>query len=300
MTGKDEAVERNELKIIDTHVHIVSDDKTAHPIDALGGKPGNWISQRPYNAERLIALQDRLHIAKAVLVQPSSAYGYDNSYMAEVVDAYPGRFVAVGRVDVYSPQAIDDMNYWIEDRGLVGLRLFAIPEQGGTVGHTKPIDDPATFPIWDRAIELGIPMDVQVGTNSLMSVRTLLDRYPESDIILDHLAYVPVAGGPPFDGLVELLSMSSYPNLYLKISHRSLDALSDQDGWSAALMSRLIDAFGANRIMWASNFPVTDLELDGLVSQVLVALDDVFADEQTWVMSKTASTLYPALADELD
>lgn len=91
----------------------------------------------------MIAAMDQAGIAKAALVQPSTCYGHDNSYVADAVAADPGRFTGVFSVDVLASDATERIRYWV-DRKLTGLRLF-------TAGSTMPnqadwIDDPRSFP----------------------------------------------------------------------------------------------------------------------------------------------------------
>jgi hypothetical protein len=43
----------------------------------------------------LIAEQERAGIGKAVIVQASTCYGHDNSYVADAVAAHPARFTRV-------------------------------------------------------------------------------------------------------------------------------------------------------------------------------------------------------------
>ena len=102
---------------------------------------------------------DKAGVAKAAIVQASTAYGHDNSYVADAVAAYPRRFTGVFSVDVLAPDATEKMKFWI-DRGLSGMRLF-------TTGSTMPgqatwFDDPRSFPAWEYAGTAGIPVCMQM------------------------------------------------------------------------------------------------------------------------------------------
>jgi L-fuconolactonase len=50
-------------------------------------------------AETLLSLNARAGIDKTVLVQPYSAYKYDNSYAADCAAKYPDRFTSVCILD---------------------------------------------------------------------------------------------------------------------------------------------------------------------------------------------------------
>jgi len=91
-------------------------------------------------------------IDKTVLVQAYSAYKYDNSYTADCAVTYPGHFASVNILDPLQKDTPDNLSYWVRERGTRGLRLFATMETEGTW-----LDDPQTFPVWERAGSLGIP-----------------------------------------------------------------------------------------------------------------------------------------------
>src|SRR5579862_2256575 len=133
-------------RTIDIHPHIISDDMERYPLAPIGGHQSDWSRTRPVTCEQMIAAMDAAGIDKAALVQASTCYGHDNSYVADAVAANPRRFTSVFSVDVLAPDALDQMRYWC-GRGLTGLRLFTI---GSTMSTQADwIDDPRAFPAWD-------------------------------------------------------------------------------------------------------------------------------------------------------
>ena len=127
------------------------------------------------NVEQLIVEQDRAGIRKAALVQASTCYGHDNSYIADAVEVHPDRFTGVFSCDILAPDACDTMAYWI-GRGLTGLRLF-------TTGSTMPgqagwLDDPRSFPAWRKAEESGLPVCLQMTAEGIPQMENVLRRFP--------------------------------------------------------------------------------------------------------------------------
>src|SRR5882724_7372534 len=108
--------------IIDIHPHIITTDTARYPNAPLGGKKSDWSHERPNNMEQMIAAMAAAGVTKAVLVQASTCYGHDNSYVADAVAARPDLFTGVFSVDVLAPDAPDKICYWIE-RKLTGMRL---------------------------------------------------------------------------------------------------------------------------------------------------------------------------------
>ena len=83
------------IPVIDIHPHVISTDTTRYRRAPLGGHQSAWSRERPVGVEQLVVEQDRAGILKAALVQASTCYGHDNSYLADAVAAYPGRFTGV-------------------------------------------------------------------------------------------------------------------------------------------------------------------------------------------------------------
>src|SRR2546429_10013514 len=83
------------MSVIDIHPHVVSPDTKRYPLAPLGGTQSTWSSERPTTYETLLKEMDAAGVNKAAIVHSSTAYGYDNSYVADAVAAVPSRFTAV-------------------------------------------------------------------------------------------------------------------------------------------------------------------------------------------------------------
>src|SRR5712672_4390546 len=109
--------------VIDIHPHVIASDTRRYPLSPLSGRQSDWSRERPVSFQRMIAAMDEAGVAKTALVQASTCYGHDNSYVADAVTAHPKRFTGVFSADVLAPDACDKMRTWM-GRGLTGLRLF--------------------------------------------------------------------------------------------------------------------------------------------------------------------------------
>ena len=143
---------------IDIHPHIISEDLTRYPRVPLFGKQSDWSRERPVNIDGLVAAMDEAGVAQAAIVQSSTCYGYDNSYVTDAIRQYPGRFTAVSSVDVLQADAPARIEAWVK-RGVSGLRLFT----GGSTAAFDPstLDDARSFPAWHCCGELGLSMAIQ-------------------------------------------------------------------------------------------------------------------------------------------
>ena len=185
------------------------------------------------------------------------------------------------------------MRHWVKE-GLTCLRLF-------TTGSTMPqqagwLDDPRSFPAWECARELGIPVCVQMHMQAIPQLRVLLDRFPGVVIILDHLASPDATDGAPYRAAQPLFDLASYPNLNLKVTIRNIRMVAEGGGPFEPYFRKVVEVFGAQRIAWGSNFPTSDASLDKIVAESKVALAFLPEADQEWIFRKTAERLYPNLA----
>lgn len=275
--------------IVDTHVHIVSNDQQKHPRKVTPGASGEWV--RDMTAETLLSLNAQAGTDKTVLVQAHSAYKYDNSYTADCAAKYPDRFTSVCILDPTQSDTPDQLTYWVKQRGMRGLRLFTTTETEGTW-----LDDPSTFPVWERAASLGIPICITALFHQIPRVRTVLERFPKVTVALDHLAIPRLSVGPPYDSVQPLFELVRFPNLYLKFSSVSLYETRRGKSTPKEFFTRLIDRFGARRLMWGSNFPATyDRSLKDQFDLARQELSFLPQEDQRWIFGETALTLWPML-----
>ena len=182
--------------IVDTHPHVISPDTTKYPLKPLGGVQSSWSEAHSVTGEELVAAMDEAGIAKAVVVQASTAYGYDNSYLVDTVAAHPDRFTGVFAVDVLAPDAVEKIELW-RSKNLTGLRLFTA---GSTMqGQSDWLSDPRTYPMWQYANRTGLPVCVQMRPPGIAQLAEVLEKFPETTILIDHLARSVFEDGPPYE-----------------------------------------------------------------------------------------------------
>jgi predicted TIM-barrel fold metal-dependent hydrolase len=282
--------------IVDIHPHVISDDESAYPPAPLFGKRSDWSQERPSTVETLIAQMDAAGVGKAAVVHSSTTYGFDNSYVVDACNLYPGRLLAVGSVDVLAPDAVATIRDWV-GKGLGGLRVFT----GGSTKDFDPseLDDPRAYPAWEALGELGLTMSIQTGPVGLPAVTALAKRFPNVPIILDHLGRPDVTDGPPYAAARSLFELAAVPTIYLKLTPRIMGDSKKGAATPETLFPRLVEAFGAQRMAWGSNYPTSE----GTLAEIKATAEDRFATlsagDREWIFGKTALTLYPQLTADM-
>lgn len=279
--------------VIDTHTHAISPDKQRFPLAPVGGHQSEWSAKRPVSFEGLLASLDDAGIDRAVVVQASTVYGNDNSYVVEAVRSHPDRFAGVFSIDVLANDAATQLQRWL-DAGLSGLRLF-------TTGSTMPgqagwLDDERSFPVWEYAERHGVSICLQMTAQGIPALLNMLARFPKIRVLLDHLARPDLAGGAPYEAAAPLFSLASHEGVYLKLTNRTIAEASRGASTPEAFFPRVLEAFGAHRIAWGSNFPAAEGALPQLLADARASLAMLPADAQQAIFGGTALTVYPALA----
>lgn len=284
--------------IIDTHVHAFTDDRKNYPQIADTGRAGSIpkvteLGQDEWPVtpvEGLIKMMDDAGIQKATLVQAYYVYEYDNSYTMDSVQAHKDRFVAIPVVNPMDPAAPDELSRLVEEEGAVGVRYMRgrLPES--TLGN------PETFPLWARMEQLGVPLTITDRIGVIGETRRAMDKYPGVKVAFDH-GWGHNVGLPPYAILKPLFDFADNPNVYVKTAVNNIDAAAEAGGTSRELYEKLLDVFGAKRIMWSSNYPAHP-RFGSLKSRV-EACQQAFAfmpeEDRRWIFSDTALSVWPSL-----
>src|SRR6202795_2294755 len=267
------------MPVIDIHPHIVSPDTQRYPLAPLGGTQSTWSSERPTTYQTLLKAMDDAGVAKAAIVHSSTAYGYDNSYVADAVEAVPSRFTGVYSIDVSAPDAIKTFDHWL-GRGCTGMRLF-------TTGSTMPdqatwFADPKTYPFWEHAAAKNIPVCVQM-KQGIPLLRQIMDKFPKVIIVLDHLSRAPFEDGPPYGHAADFLALAKFEQVHLKITPINVTPKTWGKGTPETFFGKMIDTFGAYRIAWGSNFPNSEGTLSEILRTARTAFSFAKASDQEWI-----------------
>jgi predicted TIM-barrel fold metal-dependent hydrolase len=269
-----------DYRIIDPHVHVWKHDPK-YPF-----AEGAHAPERDATPEMLLELMKANGVARTVIIQVIH-YKYDNSYLADVLQSYPKMFQGVCRVDPLDPAAPDHLSR-LTAQGFRGVRLSPAGNAGGDWFR-----GPLMPPLWKRCYDLKVPMTVLAPITRMPEVGALLDKLPDLTVVIDHMADCPV--DQPGE-LEKLIALQRYPNLFVKISHTW--SLSKQPyPWLDAQehVKRLHHAFGPQRLMWATDWPIVETHSTYEKALTVVRDDMKFlkADDLRWMLSKTIERVWP-------
>ncbi len=280
----EEATSEPSLKIVDPHVHVwVNDPKYPWPEENKNPP------KEDATAETLLALMEAHGVSNTVIVHPMH-YRWDCRYVGDVVKKYPKKFQGVCRVNPEAADAANELSKWTEEWGFKGVRLSPSASAAGDWITNGELMDP----IWSRAEQLKVPMLLLTKTSRLPDARKYIEKYPDLDVVIDHMADCRPAD--PSEELDKLLMLAKFPRVYCKISHTwsiSAEAYPYRDTWDQ--VKKVYDAFGPQRTMWGTDWPVSKPKIEYVKTLELVRdeMDFFNDDDKQWILSKTIERLWP-------
>lgn len=272
--------------MIDAHQHYWRIDRGDYGwlTPASGGL---WRDYMPADLAPLIAAAG---IARTIVVQAASTLA-ETRFLLDLAEATPSIAGVVGWADFEVADAPTTIASLAAHAKLVGLRPMV---------HNLPDPDWLARPDLDAAfaalIAHGLTFDALVRPRHLAPLRVRLERSPGLRVVIDHAAKPDIAAGGTLGWAAEMRALAAdFPGLHVKLSGLATEA---GDDWSAATLrpyaDALLDAFGPERTMWGSDWPVVtrccsyaDWRLISL--ELLAGLN---ARDRTAILGGTAARFY--------
>ena len=245
--------------IVETHIHFWQ-------VTRPGGVPWPTPAEGPIYRDVLPGDYTAMAKANGILtagVIEASGIVEDNQWILDrLTDSFYSTYV--GNLDIGAPTFAHDLERFSKDRRWVGIRGYLTgPPEGITLS-------PAQLASLRDLEQRGMTLDIiSRGTkNPKDQVQALCTAVPDLRIIIDHLG--GAKGPPPVDPTWELeirRLADVCPNLYMKFSsfydmYAPGDVVFLAPTDLAAYKAHfdvLMTAFGPDRLIWGSNWPVISL-----------------------------------------
>lgn len=189
-------------------------------------------------------------IARTVLVQSQPADA-DTEWLLDLAARTPSIGAVVGWADMHAPDAPARIAALARQPKLRGLRpmLQDLPPEW--------ILDAAAAPALAAMAEAGLVFDALIRPAHLSAIGELADRWPALAIVVDHGAKPAVAARALQPWAAQMRELAARPNVVCKLSGLATEAAPD---WSpddlAPYVRHLHACFGAERLLWGSDWPV--------------------------------------------
>jgi L-fuconolactonase len=244
---------------------------------------------RDHEPDDLAPLLKAARIDRTVLVQaaPTDAETSFLLGLAEATDFVAG---VVGWVDFAAPDAAHRIAALAARPKLVGLRpmIQDIPDDRWMLGA-------AIQPAIETMADEGLTFDALILPRHIPILGELAARHPGLDIVIDHAAKPDIASGALEPWARDMRKLAAETRLVCKLSGLATEAA---PGWSAETLRPyldvLVEAFGADRLMWGSDWPVLNLN-GGYAAWLEMAetlLSGLTASERDAIFGGTANVFY--------
>jgi predicted TIM-barrel fold metal-dependent hydrolase len=227
--------------VIDTHVHcFAGPDNTQFPYHPRG-------PYRPEKAtppEHLLKLMNGAGVDRAIIVHPEP-YQDDHRYLEHCLEIGKNRFKGTILVFADQPGSVEKLPDLAKRLPVVAARIHAYGDE-----RLPPFGKPELRRLWQLAGTHGLALQLHFHPRHAPGFEPLIREFPDTRVIVDHL-------GRPFQGTPEthekVIRWSEFPNVVMKLS-----ALPDAGSKDATelprIIRRLVDAYGADRIIYGGGF----------------------------------------------
>lgn len=232
---------------IDAHVHVWTPDTNRYPLAA--GFEADDMRPPRFTPEDLFSHCRPAGVTRVVLIQ-MSFYGFDNRYMLDVIAEHPQTFSGVGIVDAQGPDVASRIKE-LATKGVRGLRIH--PGEGEAAGWIR---DDGMAKLWGTAGEQGLAVCPLINPSDLPHVDAMCRKFPGVRVVIDHFARIGIDGEIDQSQLDALCRLARFPDVFVKTSaFYALGKKRPPYTDLIPMIRRLVGAFGAERLMWASDCP---------------------------------------------
>lgn len=272
---------------IDAHSHIWTPDTNKYPLAA--GFRLDEMKPPSFTPEELFTHAGPCGVSRVVLIQ-MSFYGYDNSYMLDTIAAHPGVFSGVAVINENSKSPASVM-LALKDRGVRGFRIYPRQQPVDTW-----LDSEGMSAMWRCGAESSMAMCCLVNPNALAAIDAKCEQNPETPVVIDHFARIGVTGEISRDDVMSLCRLARHKKTYVKISaYYALGKKASPYADLLPMIKQLLDAFGPQRLMWATDCPYQVQEGHTYADSIALIQDKltgISAEERGWLLEKTAEQVF--------
>lgn len=191
-----------------------------------------------------------LGIDRAVVVQPEP-YGDDHSLVLDALRREPDRLRATSLFYPSDPAAPAKLEALLrQEPRIVATRFHA---HRGKEMYLRSFNDAGVRALWSKAAELDLIVELHIGPNYANDARRLIEAFPSTPVLIDHLGEPQFGTIPEF---ADVLALAELPNVTMKLSGIKYVADDAPMYMSAARFIRqLADVFGPDRLAWSGEPP---------------------------------------------
>ena len=193
----------------------------------------------------------------AVLINPRY-FGWDNSYIAHSLMSHPKLFVAHGLLDPADPKIVDNLRYWVKERGFQGMRFSPIYHPQSTWLNSKE-----HYPLWREAEKLGAVFNFYIAPHQMPMLEDMAGRFPGVKIIVDHAGKPDLKARDCWPEFRKMFALKKFSQVWISNSEpyemSELKRYPYED--TLPFYKAIYEEFGGKQLVWGTGYPRPRWEL---------------------------------------
>jgi predicted TIM-barrel fold metal-dependent hydrolase len=283
------------MKYIDAHVHVWTPDTLHYPL-ALGYRKED-MKPASFTPEELFKHARPAGVSRVNLIQ-MSFYGFDNSYMLDMIGVHKGVFAGTAVIDPGGKAPAKEMTA-LAKKGVRAFRVYPGLERGTrpNAGAGKAwLVAPGYGKMFAQAARNNQAVSCLIGPDALPELDRMCKKHPGTPVIIDHLCRIGVTGTIDDKDVGALCDMAKHKRVMVKVgAFYALGKKKAPYTDLGPLIEKVVKAFGPQRCMWESDCP---FQVEGghtykdsleLVKSRLAFLS---AGDREWLLRKTAEKFF--------
>ena len=266
---------------IDSHVHVWTPDTVRYPL--AGGFKKADMAPASFTPEELFHHSKPVGVSRIVLIQ-MSFYGFDNSYMTDMMKAHKGVFSGVAVIDENETPGQNMKN--LSKMGVRGFRILPFKDPKNWLEGSGMVE------MWKAGAQTGQAMCCLTNPENLPQIDAMCEKHPGTPVVIDHFGRISPNQEKNLDNLCRL---ARHKKTSVKVS--AFYAFSKKPDYSdmGPMIRRLLDSFGPDRLMWASDCPFQinpGHNYANSINLIKDKLDFLSEGDKEYLLQKTAARLF--------
>ncbi|KAF7838954.1 4-sulfomuconolactone hydrolase isoform A [Senna tora] len=280
-------------RVFDSHLHIwASPEEAATKFPYCPGQKPTL----PGDVNLLFQCMEEAGVDGALIVQPIF-HMFDHSLVTSVLKKYPTKFVGCCLANPAGDgRGINQFEHLVLQDGYRAVRFNPTLWPSG-----EKMTNEIGKALFSKAGELKVPVGFlcMKGLDPYISeIEQLCTEFPSTVVLIDHLGFCkPPTNDEEGRLFSQLLNLSRFPQVYVKFSALfRVSRLQSPFLDLCPLLSQVVSSFGANRVMWGSDFPYAVVEcgykeekeaVQQIANEISLSSSDI-----EWIMGRTVTQLF--------
>jgi predicted TIM-barrel fold metal-dependent hydrolase len=272
------------MSFIDAHVHVWTPDTAHYPLAAAYRRED--MKPASFTPEELFKHCKPAGVDRINLIQ-MSFYGFDNSYMLDMMALYKDAFVGTAVIHPLGDAPDKLMTELARKR----VRAFRIYPDLAKLPPARWLEPGGYARMFHAGAKNNQAMSCLIAPDALPELERMCAKFPDTPVIIDHLCRIGLNGKIEDKDVDSLCSLAGHKRVMVKVgAFYALGKKRPPYLDLGPLIQRVVQAFGARRCMWESDCPfqVVEHKYQDSIDLVRKRLDFLTDEDKEWLLHRTA------------